>query len=69
MQANTNIGMRRQRAAIEIQRRVHIVACLHVHPDDGILLRALHNGVQMFEAQFRREIQTKLRQLDGNFRL
>ena len=38
LQANTNVGMCLQRAAIEIQCRVHIVARLHVHPDDGVLL-------------------------------
>src|SRR5260370_1302179 len=64
LQADTNIGMRGQRAAIDIQCRIHIVACLHVHPDDGVFLCALNNGVQMLEAEAGREIQPKLRQFD-----
>src|SRR5260370_4022938 len=69
LQAYANVGKRRQCAAVEMQCRVHIYACLHVHPDDGVPLCALNNGLQMFEAQIWREIQTELCQFDGNLRL
>ena len=58
-----------KRAAVEVERRVHIVARLHVHPDDGFFFRPLDNGIQMFEAEIRRKIQPELRQFDGNLRL
>lgn len=32
-------------------------------------MRALYDGVQMFKAEFRREVQTELGQFDGNLRL
>src|SRR5213075_3350241 len=53
LQAYTDVGMRGEHSAIEIQGSVHVVAGLHVHPDDGVLLCALNNGLQMFAAEIR----------------
>src|SRR5437879_4881691 len=69
LQAYANIRMCFQRATIEIQCYVHIIAGFHVHPDDEVFWRALNNGRQVFETKDWREIQAKLRQLNGNLSL
>ena len=46
---------------------VGVGACFHIHPDDGALLLLRDDAFQIFETEFRGEVEAKLGQLHRNF--
>ena len=68
LQANSKIGVTAQRAFINVERGIDIIAGFHVHPDRGCLVFAADDVFEIFGAKVRRKIQAELRQLHRHFR-
>src|SRR5439155_10933487 len=69
LQTDANIRVCQLGATIQCQRRIDVVACLHVNPDDTSRSRVFDDPRKILVAELWVEVQTKLMQLHRHFRL